>query len=105
MGAGLNLKPTKDFYTMPESRRQFLIYAYKNPGHSIEEIADALKVDFNDAYEHAVVLINEGKLQAERDVEGGTFKECISPGYGPPLRPYPDSGRLVEPGRVLIPRG
>jgi hypothetical protein len=81
-GGGWNLRPTPDFSTMPERRRQFMIAVAKAPGRSIYEIAKSLGMQYRRAYEHAVNLIQGGKIRGKEVVEGGHRKTKLYPTYG-----------------------
>ena len=79
VSGGWNLKPTKDFYTMPKRRKQFLLCVARSPGKSIYELAKDLGLQYRRAHEHAQRLINEGKLRAAEVVEGGHRKRKLYP--------------------------
>lgn len=81
-GGGWNLRPTPDFSTMPERRRQFMIAVAKAPGRSIYEIAKSLGMQYRRAHEHAVNLIRVGKVRGKEVVEGGHRKTKLYPTYG-----------------------
>jgi len=78
-GGGWNLRPTPDFGTMPERRRQFMIAVARTPGKSIYEIAKSLDMQYRRAHEHAVHLIQAGKVRAKEVVEGGRRKTKLYP--------------------------
>ena len=81
-GGGWNLRPTPDFSTMPERRRQFMIAVAKAPGRSIYEIAKSLGMQYRRAHEHAVNLIQAGKVRGKEVVEDGHRKTKLYPTYG-----------------------
>lgn len=81
-GGGWNLRPTPDFNALPERRRQFLVEVAKKPGRSIYEIAKTLGMQYRRAHEHAVNLIQVGKIRGKEAVEGGHRKKKLYPAYG-----------------------
>ena len=80
VGGGWNLKPTRDFYSMPKRRRQFLLLAARSPGKSIYALAKELGMQYRRAHDHAQGLINEGKLRHIEVIEGGLRKRKLYPG-------------------------
>jgi hypothetical protein len=80
-GGGWNLRPFIDFNTMPEPRRQFLLAVASMPGNSIYELAKSLGMQYRRAHEHAVNLIQAGKVRGKVVVEGGRSKTKLYPTY------------------------
>jgi hypothetical protein len=83
VGGGWNLRPVADFYSMPARRRQFLVQVSKTPGKSIYEVAKALDMQYRRAHDHAVTLVQEGKIRSVATVEGGHRKVKLFPAYEP----------------------
>lgn len=81
IGGGWNLIPTDDFLRMPTKRRQFLVYVAGHPGDNIYEIAKSLGMQYRRAHEHAMNLINDGKIRAVTVVDGGRRKSKLFPAY------------------------
>lgn len=80
-GGGWNLRPSPDFNTLPERRRQFMVAVAKTPGRSIYELAKALGMQYRRAHDHAVNLIQAGKVCSKEVVEGGRRKMKLYPAY------------------------
>ncbi|MFH1987964.1 MAG: hypothetical protein ABIK25_10105 [Pseudomonadota bacterium] len=80
-GGGWNLRPTADFNAMPKRRRQFLVAIAKTPGMSIYEVAKMLGMQYRRAHDHAVNLIQGGKVRGKEVVEGGHRKTKLYPAY------------------------
>lgn len=81
-GGGWNLRPSPDFCAMPKRRRQFLVAVAKTPGRSIYEVAKSLGMHYRRAHEHAVNLIQAGKVRGKDVVEDGRRKTKLYPAYG-----------------------
>lgn len=79
VGGGWNLKPTGDFFDMPEKRRFFLTLVARTPGKSIYEIAKSLGLQYRRAHDHAVLLIKTGKIRSVEALEGGHRKLKLYP--------------------------
>lgn len=84
-GGGWNLRPTPDYFAMPERRRQFMVAIAKTPGRSIYEIAKALDMQYRRAHEHAINLILSGKVRGKDVKESGRRKTKLYPAYGEPI--------------------
>lgn len=81
-GGGWNLRPFPDFHALPERRRQFLVAVAKTPGKSIHEVAESLGMQYRRAHEHAVGLMQSGKIRGVEVVEGSRRKTKLYPAYG-----------------------
>lgn len=82
VGGGWNLRPSPDFYAMPERRRQFLIAIAKKPGCNIYEIGNSLGMQYRRAHEHAKNLTKMGALRSQAIFERGRRKIKLFPAYG-----------------------
>lgn len=80
-GGGWNLRPFPDFTAMPERRRQFMVAVAKTPGKSIYEVAKTLGMQYRRAHDHAVNLIQAGKVRGKDVMEGGHRKTKLYPAY------------------------
>ena len=78
---GWNLKPTPDFFSMPERRRAFLVAACKAPGLNIYAIGKSLGMQYRRAHDHAKTLIAQGKLRGDGITEAGRTKIKLYPAY------------------------
>jgi hypothetical protein len=78
-GGGWNLRPTPDFNALRERRRQFMVAVANMPGRSIYEVAKALGMQYRRAHEHAVNLIQAGKIRGKAVIEGGHRKTKLYP--------------------------
>lgn len=83
IGGGWNLRPTKDFFSMPERRRDFLTQVACVPGMSIYEVAKSLGLQYRRAHDHAASLLKEGKIRAVETIERGHRKMKLFPTYTP----------------------
>ena len=93
-GGGWNLKPVPDFNLMPERRRQFFVEVARSPGKNIYEVAKALGMQYRRAYDHAIKLIQEGKIRGADVVENGHRKKKLYPSYSQEIyRPLAPTGR------------
>lgn len=81
-GGGWNLRPSPDFNAMPERRRQFMAAVAKTPGNNIYEVAKSLGMQYRRAHEHAVNLMQAGKVRGKEVVMGGHRKTKLYPAYG-----------------------
>jgi hypothetical protein len=82
VGGGWNLRPSVDFTAMPQRRRQFLVAVCKSPGRNIYEVANSLGMQYRRAHEHAVSLMQDGKIRGRQVVDGGRRKTKLYPAYG-----------------------
>jgi hypothetical protein len=80
-GGGWNLRPSPDLNAMPERRRQFMVAVAKTPGSNIYELAKLLGMQYRRAHEHAVNLMQAGKVRGKQVVEGGRSKTRLYPAY------------------------
>ena len=80
-GGGWNLKPYPDFNNMPKRRQQFLMAVAKTPGRSIYEVAKSLDMQYRRAHEHAMKLMQEGKMRGAEVLEDGHKKTKLYPLY------------------------
>lgn len=81
-GGGWNLRPVSDFNAMPERRRQFMVAVARAPGKSIYELAKSIGMQYRRAHEHAINLMQAGKVRGKAVVEGGRRKTKLYPAYG-----------------------
>lgn len=79
-----NLRPTADFFSMPEKRRDFLTQVARAPGTSIYEAAKSLGLQYRRAHDHAAALLREGKIRAVETTEHGHRKKKLFPTYTSP---------------------
>ena len=82
VGGGWNLRPTEDFFSMPEKRRAFLTQVARAPGLSIYEIAKSLGLQYRRGHDHAKNLLGDGKIRAVETIERGHRKLKLFPTYG-----------------------
>ena len=78
-GGGYNLKPYPDYYLLPKRRREFLTTVAKVPGKSIYEIAKLLGMQYRRAYDHAMALMQEGRIKGREVFEGNRRKTKLYP--------------------------
>ena len=81
-GGGWNLRPTADYFAMPQRRRDFLTQVARTPGMSIYAVAKTLGLQYRRAHDHASQLITEGKIRAVETLERGRRKLQLFPAYG-----------------------
>ena len=81
VGGSWNLRPSPDFYAMPERRRQFLVAVAKKPGCNIYEIGNSLGMQYRRAHEHAKNLTRTGEIRSKTIFEGGRRKTKLFPAY------------------------
>lgn len=84
VGAGLNLRPFSDFYSLPKRRREFLMQVSRTPGKNIYEICALLKMQYRRGHEHAKQLMKSGKVRGKLMIEKGRRKTLLYPGYQEP---------------------
>ena len=82
-GGGWNLRPSADFFAMPQRRRDFLTQVARTPGMSIYAVAKTLGLQYRRAHDHASQLITEGKIRAVETREHRRRKLQLFPAYGP----------------------
>lgn len=78
-GGGWNLRPTPDFFELPEKRRAFLVQVAKFPGKSIYEIAKDLGLQYRRAHDHAKWLAQSGKIKRRETTAHNRRKSCLYP--------------------------
>ena len=82
MGGGWNLFPAADYYAMAVKRRAFLTEVARVPGKSIYEVAKNLGMQYRRAHDHAISLIEAGKIRSVDAVEDGLRKRRLYPKRG-----------------------
>ena len=80
-GGGWNLRPFSDFADMPERRRQLLVAVAHTPGRSIYQVAKSLNMQYRRAHDHAVHLMQVGKIRGKQTVTAGRRMTKLYPGY------------------------
>lgn len=90
VGGGWNLRPTEDYFSMPERRRDFLTQVARVPGMSIYEVAKSLGLQYRRAHDHAANLLRDGKIRAVETIERGHRKMKLFPTYASPEAPLRD---------------
>ena len=78
-GGGWNLRPTPDFFALPEKRPAFLVQVAKFPGKSIYEVAKDLGLQYRRAHDHAQWLTLAGKIKRRDTVAQNRRKTCLYP--------------------------
>ncbi|MFM9967367.1 MAG: hypothetical protein ACKVQK_03030 [Burkholderiales bacterium] len=81
VGGSWNLRPTEDFYSIPEKRRNFLTQVARAPGSSIYQVAKSLGLQYRRAHDHAAFLLGEGKIRSVEVIEHGRRKMKLFPAY------------------------
>ena len=79
MGGGWNLRPTEDFFSIPEKRRAFLVQVALHPGTSIYAAAKALGFQYRRAHDHAARLSADGKIRVVETIEHGRRRSKLFP--------------------------
>jgi hypothetical protein len=108
VGGGWNLRPTEDYFSMPERRRDFLTQVARVPGMSIYEVAKSLGLQYRRAHDHAANLLRDGKIRAVETIERGHRKMKLFPTYAPQEAPLEErttspvnSSRKVSPDLIV----
>lgn len=78
-GGGWNLRPTADFFALPQKRRAFLAQVAKCPGKSIYETAKDLGMQYRRAHDHAKWLTQAGKISGRETISKNRRKTCLYP--------------------------
>lgn len=92
VGGSWNLRPTEDFFSMTEKRRNFLTQVAYVPGMSIYEIAKSLGLQYRRAHDHAARLLREGKIRTVETIERGHRKMKLFPTYASRLTQTEQAG-------------